>query len=66
VFLCVSGTKELKTDEKRAKFIELAESVPQLSENVRIGPWRFILEKSQQKSPRNQEMTLVVLGVKFL
>jgi hypothetical protein len=38
VFLCVSGTKGLKTDEKRAKVAELAEMVPQVSEIDRIGP----------------------------
>ena len=52
MFLCVSGTKGLKTDEKRAKFAELAESVPKLSEIVRIGPWKIYFEKKSTIVPQ--------------
>jgi hypothetical protein len=47
VFLYVSGAKGLKTDEKRAKFAYLTESVPELSRNVRNGPWEnYFIENS--------------------
>ena len=47
MFLCVSGTKGLKTGEKGAKVTQLAESVPVLSEIVRNGPWKkYFKEKS--------------------
>jgi hypothetical protein len=45
VFLYVSGTKGLKTDENRAKFAQLAKSVPKQSENGRFGPWWNIFGK---------------------
>ena len=45
MFLCVSGTKGLKTGEKGAKFTQLAESVPVLSENYRNGPWKLYFEE---------------------
>jgi hypothetical protein len=35
----------LKTDEKRAKFAQLAESVPGLSEIVRNGPWKIYFKE---------------------
>ena len=44
VFLCVSDAKELKTDEKRTKFAELAVLVPELSRNDSFSPWKFIFE----------------------
>lgn len=45
MFLYVSGAKGWKTDEKQAKFAQLAVSVPELSEIDRISPWKFILEE---------------------
>ena len=45
MFLCVSGTKGLKTDKNGAKFTQLAESVPELSEIVRNGPWKIYFEE---------------------
>ena len=41
--------KGLKTDEKRANYEELAETVPRLSENGRIGPWWNIFENKSIK-----------------
>ena len=56
MFLYVSGTKGctkgLKTKEKRAKFAHLAESVPQLSEIVRIGPWKIYFEEKSTTVPQ--------------
>ena len=45
MFLCISGTKGLKIVEKRAKFAQLAESVPGLLEIVRNGPWKIYFEE---------------------
>ena len=53
MFLCFSGTKGLKTDEKQAKFAELAESVPKLLENVRIGPWKIYFEEKSTTVPQD-------------
>ena len=52
MFLCVSGTKGLKTDEKRAMFARMAKSVPRLSENVRIGPWKIYFEEKSTTVPQ--------------
>ena len=45
MFLCVTGTKGLKTGEKGAKVTQLAESVPVLSDIVRNGPWKKYFEE---------------------
>ena len=52
MFLCVSGTKGLKTDEKRAKFDKLAETVLELSEIVRNGPWMIYFEEKSTTVPQ--------------
>ena len=52
MFLYVSGAKGLKTDEKRAKFAQLAESVPELSRNVRNGPWENYFEEKSTTVPQ--------------
>ena len=50
VFTCFRY-KGWKTDEKRAKYEELAESVPQLPENDRFGPWWNILGEKVKVDP---------------
>ena len=39
--LCVSNAKYLKTDEKQAKFADLAVSVPQVSKIGKTSPWNW-------------------------
>ena len=43
--------KGLKTDEKRANYEEMAETVPRLLENGRIGPWWNILDEKVKVGP---------------
>ena len=52
MFLYVSGTKGLKTDEKRAKFTHLAESDPELSRIVRNGLWEIYFEEKSTTVPQ--------------
>ena len=52
MFLYVSVAKGLKTDEKRAKFAQLANSVLELSRNVRNGPWESYFEEMSTKVPQ--------------
>ena len=56
MFLYVSGAKGLKTDEKRAKFAHLAESVPEVSEMTILVPGSLFWNKKSKMVLGNSQV----------